>query len=49
MSLSATTRTRVEFEEVVDKQDAEKTKLKKLLNMSVNEIGAQRPRRELLE
>jgi DNA-directed RNA polymerase subunit alpha len=28
----------VEFEEVVDKQDEEKTKLKKLLNMSVNEI-----------
>jgi len=27
-----------EFEEVVDKQDEEKTKLKKLLNMSVNEI-----------
>src|SRR5216117_2056657 len=28
----------VEFEEVADKQDEEKTKLKKLLNMSVNEI-----------
>jgi len=28
----------VEFEEVVDKQDEEKTKLKKLLNMSGNEI-----------
>src|SRR6201991_1899033 len=28
----------VEFEEVVDKQDEEKTKLKKLLNVSVNEI-----------
>ncbi len=28
----------VEFEEVVDKQDEEKGKLKKLLNMSVNEI-----------
>src|SRR3974377_29218 len=28
----------VEFEEVVDKEDEEKTKLKKLLNMSVNEI-----------
>jgi len=28
----------VEFEEVVDKQDEEKMKLKKLLNMSVNEI-----------
>jgi DNA-directed RNA polymerase subunit alpha len=28
----------VEFEEVVDKQDEEKTKLKKLLAMSVNEI-----------
>src|SRR5947209_8622354 len=28
----------VAFEEVVDKQDEEKTKLKKLLNMSVNEI-----------
>jgi DNA-directed RNA polymerase subunit alpha len=28
----------VEFEEVVDKQDEEKTKMKKLLNMSVNEI-----------
>src|SRR5512147_2999172 len=28
----------VEFEEVIDKQDEEKTKLKKLLNMSVNEI-----------
>jgi len=28
----------VEFEEVVDKQDVEKSKLKKLLNMSVNEI-----------
>jgi len=28
----------VEFEEVVDKQDEEKTKLKKLLGMSVNEI-----------
>src|ERR1700742_314353 len=28
----------VEFEEVVDKQDEEKYKLKKLLNMSVNEI-----------
>jgi len=28
----------VEFEEVVDKQDDEKNKLKKLLNMSVNEI-----------
>ena len=28
----------VEFEEVVDKQDDEKAKLKKLLNMSVNEI-----------
>src|SRR5512141_2940267 len=28
----------VEFEEVKDKQDEEKTKLKKLLNMSVNEI-----------
>ncbi|HWQ92326.1 MAG TPA: DNA-directed RNA polymerase subunit alpha [Clostridia bacterium] len=28
----------VEFEEVVDKQDEEKTKLRKLLNMSVNEI-----------
>jgi DNA-directed RNA polymerase subunit alpha len=28
----------VEFEEVVDKQDEEQTKLKKLLNMSVNEI-----------
>src|SRR6202030_3139264 len=27
-----------EFEEVVDKQDEEKTKLKKLLGMSVNEI-----------
>jgi DNA-directed RNA polymerase subunit alpha len=28
----------VEFEEVVDRQDDEKSKLKKLLNMSVNEI-----------
>src|SRR5262249_23994018 len=28
----------VEFEEVADKQDDEKAKLKKLLNMSVNEI-----------
>jgi DNA-directed RNA polymerase subunit alpha len=28
----------IEFEEVVDKQDEEKSKLKKLLNMSVNEI-----------
>ena len=28
----------VEFEEVVDRQDEEKTQLKKLLNMSVNEI-----------
>jgi DNA-directed RNA polymerase subunit alpha len=28
----------IEFEEVVDKQDEEKTKLKKLLGMSVNEI-----------
>jgi DNA-directed RNA polymerase subunit alpha len=28
----------VEFEEVVDKQDEEKNKMKKLLNMSVNEI-----------
>ena len=28
----------VEFEEVVDRQDEEKSKLKKLLNMSVNEI-----------
>ena len=28
----------IEFEEVVDKQDEEKKKLKKLLNMSVNEI-----------
>ena len=28
----------VEFEEVVDKQDEEKAKIKKLLNMSVNEI-----------
>ena len=28
----------VEFEEVVDKQDEEESKLKKLLNMSVNEI-----------
>src|ERR1700691_2980693 len=28
----------VEFEEVVDKQDDEKAKMKKLLNMSVNEI-----------
>ena len=28
----------IEFEEVVDKQDEEKTKMKKLLNMSVNEI-----------
>jgi DNA-directed RNA polymerase subunit alpha len=28
----------VEFEEVVDKQDEEKSKLRKLLNMSVNEI-----------
>ena len=28
----------IEFEEVVDKQDEEKTKIKKLLNMSVNEI-----------
>lgn len=28
----------VEFETVVDKQDEEKTQLKKLLNMSVNEI-----------
>jgi DNA-directed RNA polymerase subunit alpha len=28
----------IEFEEVVDKQDEEKAKLKKLLNMSVNEI-----------
>ena len=28
----------VEFEETVDKQDDEKMKLKKLLNMSVNEI-----------
>jgi DNA-directed RNA polymerase subunit alpha len=28
----------VQFEEVVDKQDEEKVKLKKLLNMSVNEI-----------
>ena len=28
----------VEFEEIVDKQDEEKTKMKKLLNMSVNEI-----------
>jgi len=28
----------VEFEEAVDKQDEEKTKMKKLLNMSVNEI-----------
>ena len=31
-------KTAVEFEEVVDKQDEEKSKLKKLLNMSVNEI-----------
>jgi DNA-directed RNA polymerase subunit alpha len=31
-------KTAIEFEEVVDKQDEEKTKLKKLLNMSVNEI-----------
>ena len=31
-------KTAVEFEEVVDKQDEEKTKLRKLLNMSVNEI-----------
>ncbi len=31
-------KTAVEFEEVVDKQDEEKTKLKKLLHMSVNEI-----------
>ena len=28
----------IEFEETVDKQDDEKMKLKKLLNMSVNEI-----------
>ena len=28
----------VEFEEAADKQDDEKSKLKKLLNMSVNEI-----------
>lgn len=28
----------IEFEEVVDKQDEEKSKLRKLLNMSVNEI-----------
>ena len=28
----------IEFEEVADKQDEEKTKMKKLLNMSVNEI-----------
>ena len=28
----------IEFEEAVDKQDEEKSKLKKLLNMSVNEI-----------
>jgi DNA-directed RNA polymerase subunit alpha len=28
----------VEFEEVVDRQDEEKTRMKKLLNMSVNEI-----------
>jgi DNA-directed RNA polymerase subunit alpha len=28
----------VEFEEVVDKQDEEKAKMTKLLNMSVNEI-----------
>jgi DNA-directed RNA polymerase subunit alpha len=28
----------IQFEEVVDKQDEEKVKLKKLLNMSVNEI-----------
>ena len=28
----------VEFEEAADKQDEEKTKMKKLLNMSVNEI-----------
>src|SRR5262249_31624422 len=28
----------VEFEEVADKQDDEKSKMKKLLNMSVNEI-----------
>ena len=28
----------IEFEEAVDKQDEEKTKMKKLLNMSVNEI-----------
>src|SRR3974390_38099 len=28
----------VEFEEVIDKQDEERSKLKKLLNMSVNEI-----------
>ena len=28
----------IEFEEVVDKQDEEKKKLQKLLNMSVNEI-----------
>jgi DNA-directed RNA polymerase subunit alpha len=31
-------KTAIEFEEVVDKQDEEKTKLKKLLHMSVNEI-----------
>ena len=38
MCSSVTTRTQVEFEEAADKQDEEKSKMKKLLNMSVNEI-----------
>ena len=38
MALLVERKKAVEFEEVVDKQDEEKTKLKKLLNMSVNEI-----------
>lgn len=39
----------VEFEEVVDKQDEEKSKMKKLLNMSVNEIEFERSCCELPE
>jgi len=35
---SVMTRNAIEFEEAADKQDEEKSKMKKLLNMSVNEI-----------
>jgi len=38
----------IEFEEAADKQDEEKSKMKKLLNMSVNEIELSSARRNCL-